>query len=211
MGNSAFESVSGKLDTEFLPFHSRLDQPIVLARKWIREAIDEKVREPRSMVLTTANAQGEMSSRVMATLEFNENGILFATHSSSRKSQDINSYSYACAHYYWKELGRQLSVSGDVVQLPHETAVEFWLNRPVQLHAMSTVSYQSQPLHDSEELRRASEALEDKGPLPCPERFCIYQLVPKSLEFWVASSDRLHRRLRTEFVHNEWHSTWLQP
>lgn len=31
MGSSAFESVSGKVDTDFLPFHKRLNQPIELA------------------------------------------------------------------------------------------------------------------------------------------------------------------------------------
>lgn len=128
MGSSAFESVSGKVDTEFPPFHSQVNQPIELACAWVQEAIREKVREPRAIVLTTANAQGEMSSRVMAILDFSGSGILFATHSCSRKIQDINSNSHACAHFYWKELGRQLSVSGKVIKLPHATARTVWEN-----------------------------------------------------------------------------------
>lgn len=211
MGSSAFESVSGKVDTDFLPFHSRLDKPVELAREWVQEAIREKVQEPRAIVLTTANTQREMSSRVMAILDFTQSGILFATHSCSRKIQDIGSQPYACAHFYWKELGRQLSVSGKVVKLPHETAIEVWDKRPVPLHSMSTVSYQSEPLLDSDELRRAAEALEDVGALPCPARFSVYQLIPKSIEFWAASSNRLHRRLRAEYYQNKWQSLWLQP
>ncbi|MGL4749560.1 MAG: pyridoxamine 5'-phosphate oxidase family protein, partial [Shewanella sp.] len=146
MGNSSFESVSGKVDSEFLPFHSLLNKPIKLACAWVQEAIREKVREPRSTVLTTINSKGEMSSRVMAILDFSENGIIFATHSCSRKSRDIDSNPHACAHFYWKELGRQLSVSGKIVKLPHEVAKEVWDKRPVQLHAMSTASHQSEPL-----------------------------------------------------------------
>ncbi|VTR59339.1 Phenazine biosynthesis protein phzG [Serratia fonticola] len=211
MGSSAFESVSGKVDTEFPPFHSQVNQPIELACAWVQEAIREKVREPRAIVLTTANAQGEMSSRVMAILDFSGSGILFATHSCSRKIQDINSNSHACAHFYWKELGRQLSVSGKVIKLPHATARTVWEKRPIPLHAMSTVSHQSEPLLDSDELRRSAEALEEAGALPCPERFSVYQLVPQALEFWAASSDRLHRRLRAEYHRNEWRSAWLQP
>lgn len=211
MGSSAFESVTGKVDTDFLPFHARLNQPIELACAWVQEAIREQVREPRAMVLTTANAQGEMSSRVMAILDFAETGILFATHSCSRKIQDIDSHPLACAHFYWKELGRQLSVSGWVVRLPQATAKEVWEKRPVPLHAMSTVSHQSEPLLDFEALRRAAEALEGAGALPCPDRFAVYQLVPQTVEFWAASSDRLHRRLRAEYHRNEWRSAWLQP
>lgn len=211
MGSSAFESVSGKVDTDFLPFHARLNQPIELACAWVREAIREQVREPRAMVLTTANAQGDMSSRVMAILDFAENGILFATHSCSRKIQDIDSHPHACAHFYWKELGRQLSVSGRVVKLPQATARAVWENRPIPLHAMSTVSHQSEPLLDSETLRRAAEALEGTGALPCPDRFAVYQLVPQTVEFWAASSDRLHRRLRAEYHRDQWRSVWLQP
>ncbi|EJF9110487.1 pyridoxal 5'-phosphate synthase [Escherichia coli] len=211
MGSSAFESVSGKVDTDFLPFHTQLNQPIELACAWVQEAIREQVREPRAMVLTTANAQGEMSSRVMAILDFDERGILFATHSCSRKIQDINSHPHACAHFYWKELGRQLSVSGRVVRQPQSVSKAVWEKRPIPLHAMSTVSHQSEPLLDSETLRRAAKALESRGALPCPERFAVYQLIPQAVEFWAASSDRLHRRLRAEYHQNEWRSTWLQP
>jgi pyridoxamine 5'-phosphate oxidase len=211
MGSSAFESVSGKVDTGFLDFHTRLNEPIKLARTWVNEAINENVREPRAMVLVTANEQGEMSSRVMAILDFDECGILFATHNCSRKIQDIHKNPHACGHFYWKELGRQLSVSGKVIELPHETAIKVWKNRPIPLHAMSTVSHQSEPLLDSNELRKAARVLENKGILPCPERFSVYQLTPLSIEFWAASADRLHRRLRVEYRQKEWQNTWLQP
>ncbi|RLM27277.1 phenazine biosynthesis protein [Brenneria alni] len=211
MGSSDFESVSGKVNTDFLNFHAELQEPIALARTWVTEAINQKVREPRAMVLTTANEQGEMSSRVMAILDFSAQGILFATHSCSRKIQDIQRNPYACGHFYWRELGRQLSVSGCVVRLPHEIAVEVWECRPAPLHAMSTVSHQSEPLLDSNKLREAAEALGSEGALPCPDRFSVYQLTPQSIEFWAASSDRLHRRLRVERHQDEWLSTWLQP
>ncbi|MBN3190064.1 MULTISPECIES: pyridoxal 5'-phosphate synthase [Pectobacterium] len=211
MGSSDFESMSGKTNTDFLHFHAALHDPIARARAWVKEAMDEKVREPRAMVLTTANEQGEMSSRVMAILDFTAQGILFATHSCSRKIQDVQGSSLACGHFYWKELGRQLSVSGHVIAMPHEVAIDVWNQRPVPLHAMSTVSYQSQPLLDCHKLRAAAEELENKGPLPCPERFSVYQLIPQSIEFWASSSDRLHRRLRVERGQDKWRSTWLQP
>jgi len=211
MGSSAFESVSGQLDREFLTFHTRLEDPIALARKWMQEAINEQVREPRSMVLTTASSRGEMSSRIMATLSPFDKKIMFATHSCSRKGQDVESNPVACAHFYWKELGRQLSISGKVVKQPHEAAKLFWDKRPTPLHAMSTVSNQSEPLMDSEELRLSAESFDENEKLPCPDRFSVYELVPLSIEFWAASSDRLHRRLRVELVNGEWHSTWLQP
>lgn len=50
-----------------------------LGQQWVQQAIDEQVREPRAMVLVTANMSGAMSSRVMAILEFANIGILLAS------------------------------------------------------------------------------------------------------------------------------------
>jgi len=211
VANSSFESVSGKLDTPFLDFHTLTEQPVQMAQQWFNDAVEAKVREPRSMVLTTANSQHIMSSRVMAVMSFSEEGVTFATHSCSRKINDVNDNPLACGHFYWKELGRQLSLSGYVSRLPHEVAQSAWDRRPVPLHSMSTVSHQSEPLICDKELRQAAIVLEEKGPLPCPDRFEVYLLKPIHIEFWAASSDRLHRRVHFELSSSGWSGVWLQP
>jgi len=209
--SSVFESMTGKADLTFTEYDNPPDNPIAMGQKWLQEAIDEKVREPRAMVLVTANSSGIMSSRVMAILEFSDIGIVFATHSCSRKIKDVEEVPFACGHFYWRELGRQLSVSGKIKPLERERAVQEWNRRPIPLHAMSTVSHQSEPLISSEQLLNVAHELDGAGALPCPDRFTVYVLEPQAVEFWASSSNRLHRRLRFERSRMEWQSTRLQP
>lgn len=207
---SKLESMSGAPDIPFPEYELPPLRPVELARQWFSHALEQKVREPRAMVLTTTNQAGLMSSRVMAILGFSDEGIVFATHNCSRKILDVQSSPFACGHFYWKELSRQLSVSGNLVDQGRERAIREWDNRPVALHSMSTASRQSEPLTSRGELLAAAQQLEGRA-LPCPERFAVYVLVPCAIEFWASSSDRLHRRLRFERYAGRWQSTRLQP
>lgn len=209
--NSTFESTTGKVDLGFPEYDTPPTDPIALGQKWLQEAINEKVREPRAMVMATINSSKTMTSRVMAILEFANIGIVFATHSCSRKIKDAKDIPLACGHFYWRELSRQLSISGKIKQLNRERAVEEWNKRPIPLHSMSTVSHQSEPLLSYEELIAAARKLEGFGALPCPDRFSVYVLEPQAIEFWASSSDRLHKRLRFERSQTEWRSIKLQP
>lgn len=209
--SSKLESMTGTADFAFPEYDDPPADPIALGQRWLREAIDEKVCEPRAMVLVTANGSGLMSSRVMAILEFAGVGVVFATHSTSRKIKDSMAVPYACGHFYWREISRQLSVSGKIVALSRERAVAEWNKRPVLLHSMSTASHQSDPLVSSEALLDEAQRLAEAGALPCPERFMVYALQPLALEFWASSSNRLHRRLRFDLQPDGWKSARLQP
>lgn len=209
--SSSFESLSGKVDTSFPDSEAAMKEPVSLAREWLREAEAEQVREPRSMVFSTTNGQGELTSRVMSILDFNDDGVIFATHRCSRKIRDISRASSACGHFYWRELGRQLSIGGVVTELSREFAEAVWSSRPVPLHSMSTASRQSLELESSEALMAVARELETQGALPCPEHFAVYVLKPRAIEFWAARSDRLHRRLRFNQYDGVWKSMRLQP
>jgi dihydrophenazinedicarboxylate synthase len=209
--SSKLESMTGQADLAFPEYEDPTDDPIAIGQRWLREAIEEQVCEPRAMVLVTANGAGLMSSRVMAVLEFADIGIVFATHTTSRKIKDSMEFPHACGHFYWRELSRQLSVSGKIVALSRERAVAEWNERPVLLHSMSTASHQSEPLVSSELLLDEAQRLAEMGALPCPERFMVYALQPLALEFWASSSNRLHRRLRFDLAPEGWKSVRLQP
>ncbi|PKF80050.1 phenazine biosynthesis protein [Vibrio sp. vnigr-6D03] len=209
--SSKLESMSGIADTPFPKFLDTSVDPINLAQSWLKYAKEIKAREPSSMVLTTQNGEGQLTSRVMAALGFSIDGITFATHSCSRKIQDAEAGSKAVCHFYWKELGRQLSVCGEVKELNRDEIEKYWNARPAGLHPMSTISKQSEPLIKPSEMLKQAEELEQQGVLPCPEHFSVYLLIPTEIEFWASSSDRLHRRIRCEKDNGHWNVIWLQP
>jgi pyridoxine/pyridoxamine 5'-phosphate oxidase len=88
---------------------------------------------------------------------------------------------------------------------------ELWFARATPLHAMSTVSRQSEPLAHPAVLRAEAARLGEIGVLPRPARFAGYRLTPAAVEFWSASSDRLHRRLRYDRDGSGWTVVRLQP
>ena len=65
----------------------------------------------------------------------------------------------------------------------------------------------------SSDLERTRALLESGRPIPRPDGWTAYRLVPREVEFWYGSPSRLHRRLRYARAAPgaEWTSGRLQP
>jgi dihydrophenazinedicarboxylate synthase len=212
MNASMFESLSGETDLDFPEYEAPPPEPMGLVRQWLAAAIERGVTEPRSCSLATVDTSGRISSRIVALTAINSRGLVFTSHSSSRKGRDLAATGMASALLYWRETSQQVDLSGPVVCLSPAESDTLWNDRPFQLHAMSVASRQSDPLDDPAALRADADRLSATGgPLPRPTRFVGYRLEPDAVEFWCASSDRLHRRLRYERCGQAWNPHRLQP
>jgi pyridoxamine 5'-phosphate oxidase len=212
MTASRFETLTAGIDPEFPEYHAPPDEPIGLLRRWVSQAAELGVREPRSLALATADAEGRASTRIIAFNAITDAGVVFTSHSCSQKGRELAVNPWASGLLYWRETGQQIALSGPVVRLSDAESDHLWFSRPVALHPASAVSHQSEPLLDAAAMRseiRRREAL--GGALPRPERFVGYRLEPEAVEFWCASGDRLHRRLRYTRIGDRWQSTRLQP
>ncbi|GGO08002.1 pyridoxamine 5'-phosphate oxidase [Microbispora rosea subsp. aerata] len=204
--------MTGTADLAFPEYDMPPVEPMDLARRWIASAIEEKVREPLALALATADRHGRASSRMVAVIDVSDRGLVFTSHTTSRKGREIAETGWGSGLLYWRETARQLIFSGPVVMLPEPESERLWQARPVPLHAMTSVSRQSEPLEDVDRLRAEAERLASYGtPLPRPEWFAGYRLEPAAVEFWSASPDRLHRRLRYDRTPSGWHISRLQP
>ena len=113
---------------------------------------------------------------------------------------------------YWREVGRQVIVTGPTHPLPDEESDALWAARPVGTHPMSMASHQSAPLLDEYALREQAQQLGRAGlALPRPATWLGYLLEPASVEFWQADPDRLQQRLRYERDGPGWRAGRLQP
>ncbi|MCJ1680415.1 phenazine biosynthesis FMN-dependent oxidase PhzG [Streptomyces sp. APSN-46.1] len=212
MTASKFESLTGETDLDFPQYEDPPVEPMGLVQSWLKTAVERGVREPRALALATADARGRTSSRIVAITEVAERGLVFTTHSSSRKASDLAARPWASGLLYWRETGQQIILSGPVAQLGDDESDAIWNARPVPLHAMSTASRQSEPLPDPAALRAESERLGATGTaLARPARFVGYVLRPAEVEFWCARSDRLHHRLRYDRDGAGWRTSRLQP
>lgn len=205
------ESVSAGVAPDFAEYGSNQFAPVAVAKEWLATACRYKAREPRSTSLSTVSTDGTITARIVAVLELDDVGLKFATHSSSNKITDIASGSSANALFYWRELGRQLSLSGEVVECAEVVANKVWMSRPSVLDSMSVASIQSKPLADPEALRAKERSLRSDRRLERPDRFRVYALVPNRIEFWAAASDRLHKRIVSWKEKDNWVSLRLQP
>ncbi|WP_405677695.1 phenazine biosynthesis FMN-dependent oxidase PhzG [Streptomyces sp. NBC_00868] len=184
--------------------------PLALLRTWLDRA-KEEVREPGAIALATTGADGRASSRIVQLNSLSDTGLVFTSHRGSPKDRELAVMPWASGVLYWRESRRQIIVAGPVEQLPDSDSDALWAARPVTTHAMSVASRQSEVLADVEALRAHAARLSALGPLPRPEPFVGYQLVPHCLEFWESSPDRLHRRLRYDHQGGSWSVLRLQP
>lgn len=206
------ESLTGVLDESFPEYADPPDEPTALLRHWISAAVEEGVREPLALALATAGSDGHASNRMVTIVEVTDHGLVFTSHSTSQKGQEIAQTGWASGLLYWREVARQLIVSGPVALLSPAEADRLWFARPAPLHAMTTASWQSEPLDDVSALRAEADRLSRRGdPLPRPDRFAGYRLEPAVVEFWSAASGRLHRRLRYDKSPAGWQRMRLQP
>ncbi|WAP50982.1 pyridoxamine 5'-phosphate oxidase family protein [Arthrobacter sp. ATA002] len=104
--------------------------PSDLFRSWLREALAAGVRQPHAFSLATANAAGNLSSRMLILKDLDADGWHFATARTSRKGKELSENQRAAMNFYWSEVGRQVRVSGSVVQLSVAASARDWAERP---------------------------------------------------------------------------------
>ncbi|SCF09261.1 Pyridoxamine 5'-phosphate oxidase [Micromonospora matsumotoense] len=193
-------------------FDTPPDEPMGLLRTWLDAARADAVREPGALALATADTDGRPSTRIVQVLAVRDTGLVFASHADSRKGRELAANRWAAGVFYWREVARQVVVSGPTGPLSADEADALWVARPAAAHPMSVASQQSAPLTEEDALReRARKLGEDGVPLPRPAAWLGYLLEPESIEFWQSDPGRLHRRLRFDRDGTGWRSGRLQP
>lgn len=186
--------------------------PIPLVQAWFKAATEQGVREPGVLALATANAGGQSSNRIVQTIRLTGRGLIFTSHATSPKGRDLAETGWASGMLYWRETAQQIILTGPVERLADAECDDLWHARAPGTHPMSVAAVQSEPLADEEALRAQAQRLADSGePLPRPDAWVGYELVPSTVEFWHGNPDRLHRRLRYRRDGAAWTSVRLQP
>jgi len=192
-------------------FNDTPKNPVEAIRAWLDDARERGVLEPTAVALATANCNGIASNRIVQILQISESGLVFATHSNSRKGCDIRSTHWGASVFHWPQVKRQIIVSGPINVLEVHESDALWAARPPESHAMSTVSTQSAVLHDEEALLEKALRATAYAPLRRPETWVGYRQEFHTVEFWQFSPDRLYKRLQYMMKDAQWHFARLQP
>lgn len=178
-----------------LPEHQLTDHPRDLFDRWVDEAIRLQAPEPTAMSLSTVNAKGMPSSRIVLLKGFDETGVQFYTNYDSRKGHDLRQNPKACLLFFWPTLQRQIRLEGTVEKMSAEQSSAYFNSRPLASRISAIASPQSQPTSRAALENRSDQVAKEFGDNPpCPEFWGGYYLQPERIEFWQGRTCRLHDR-----------------
>jgi pyridoxamine 5'-phosphate oxidase len=190
--------------------------PGPLFAAWLDRALADRVPEPQIMTLSTADADGRPSARVLMLrgVDSADCAVVFAGDSRSGKGRDLAANPVAAVSWYWPAHGRQVRMAGPVDTLDAGTARRDYLGRSPASRAAGLTGRTSAPLGSLDAYareRRAAEALVAAEPDTVPEGHTVYRLRAREAEFWQADPARGHRRLRYTREGGGWTHTLLWP
>ena len=166
--------------------------------RWFADTVAAEVPEPNAVVLATADADGTPDARVVLVKGYDVDGFVFGTSYASAKGAQLAANPRAALVFPWHALQRSVRVRGTVERVGPGGSDALWGPRPrgAQLAAMASVqSTEVESLAELvDRLRRLDEQTPD-GPVPRPERWGGYRVVPQVVEFWQGGHDRLHDRI----------------
>ena len=189
--------------------------PLKQFAKWWKQAMRSKMEEANAMTLATASPDGLPSARIVLLKDFGEKGFTFFTNYSSFKGQQLSENPKACLVFFWKELERQIRITGMVEKISEEDSNDYFQSRPADSQVGAMVSPQSQVIESREWLDKKFEQVKkDAGTnqIQRPSNWGGYLVKPLIIEFWQGRPGRLHDRLRYTLQQNgDWKIERLAP
>ena len=188
--------------------------PVELFLSWLEQAVAAEVPAAHAMVLSTSDADGTPAARVLILKDADADGWQFATDSASPKGLAIAHHPLAALNFFWPGLGRQVRIVGSVLRLPQTAADRDFLARPEGSRASTLVGRQSESLPRREQYGEAFAAALDRvrdDPQLVAPGWAVYSVRATAVEFWQASHDRGHLRLRYRWQAGRWTRELLWP
>jgi pyridoxamine 5'-phosphate oxidase len=190
------------------------DNPTDQFSDWLDVAIKAGVPEPHAMTLSTVDSRGRPDARVLLLKDFDEVGWYFAANSSSPKGRQIQQHSDVAMSFYWAQIGRQVRIKGQAVNLGPERGAEDFRARSLGSRATALVGHQSEILRDPTELHAPFQAqlkrLAD-SPSIVEDAWAVYVVRAREVEFWQGAADRRHLRLKYRQNQSGWNKALLWP
>ena len=120
------------------------DNPIIQFQVWLQQVQQEEIELANAMTLATATADGIPSARMVILREANDEGFVFYTDLTSQKGQELALNPHAALVFNWKELDRQVRVTGQVHQVSQAKLETYFYNRPINRQIIDLIAKQSQ-------------------------------------------------------------------
>lgn len=189
--------------------------PITQFDKWWQEAVASNIDEVNAMTLATASADGIPSARIVLLKGFSEKGFIFFTNYNSYKGMQLLENPKACLVFFWKELERQVRITGIVQKTSDRESDDYFYSRPLASQLGASISPQSTVIENREWLENKYTEVEKQHStdgIQRPSYWGGFIVKPVIIEFWQGRPSRLHDRIEYSLQENgEWKFTRLAP
>ncbi len=188
--------------------------PLAQFERWFEQAVEAGLQDATAMALATADAAGQPAVRIVLLKHFDAEGFCWYTDHRSAKGRDLAENPRASCLFHWRELERQVRISGPVIRLDDADATAYFASRPADSRFSAAASRQSAPVASRAAMEAKVAELRrqfPEGDVPKPADWGGYRLTPTHYEFWQGREGRLHDRFRYSADGAAWRIERLQP
>jgi len=181
---------------------------------WFEEAKKIGLKDPNAMNVASATKSGIPSSRMVLLKAYSEEGFIFYTNYTSRKSGEILDNPIVALNFFWDALERQIRIEGEIKKVEKEVSDAYFNSRSRLSQLGAHASNQSQVIENYEELTTKLNSFDEQfkdTDIPRPDHWGGFIVIPSSIEFWQGHDGRLHDRLKFEKENTNWVLKRLSP
>ena len=182
---------------------------------WWDDAMKSELDEINAMTLATASATGMPAARIVLLKSFSAEGFVFFTNYNSQKGIELQENPFASLVFFWKELERQVRISGRVEKVSAAESDAYFHSRPEGSRIGAWASPQSSVIASREVIETNITMIEQQfteGEISRPPHWGGYVVIPEVIEFWQGRPSRLHDRiLYSKMAAGSWKVERLAP
>lgn len=188
--------------------------PLQQFDQWFTQAVQGQVLEPNAMQIATVDTKGKPTLRTVLLKSYDDKGFVFYTNYNSQKAQQIAANPQVALLIFWKELERQVEITGRAEKVSALESLRYFTSRPRGSQLGAWVSVQSSIITSRNLLEMKLEEIKRKfneGAIPLPDFWGGYRVIPETIEFWQGRSNRLHDRFEYRRTAQGWDIVRLSP